>query len=257
MQKCSTLLAVEDTLAIGITKSISDAVGDDIRRDVIVNELDTNNGTSTRIWDYINRNLGRNLSSEYYITKPTKRGRWEMKPIFDKRSKVLYTIMREERFSQLLTEVLDRDSAHYVQALAHELNVEIAHPNEQLSLFEDTEYFDEDQVRKIVLKINHDLGIPDGIIENHVLVLFSSSNHMMKSIRACVLKGDLTIVADRDWSKFIDVSHSDIVEQNEGIQVVIPEDTLKFKEKATKRIRDKNKIRMNNNSTEERKEEGK
>lgn len=258
MQICDDLLTINPELVTGITKSISDAVGDDIKLDVKINELDTNNGTPTRIWDYINRNLSRNLPHDRYITKITKRGRWELKPIFDKEVGVLYTIMREERFAQLQNEVIDRDSAHYVQALSHELNSELEYQQKQLTLFniEEANYFDEEQIQKILQKIYRDLGIPDGVVNNHVVILFSSKNYTLLSVRACVLKGDLSIVGEKEWNEFIDITESSIVETTNEIESIVPEDKLRFKAKATKKLEEKKKIKAKDkNIIEEHKNE--
>lgn len=221
-----------------IEKSISNAVGDDIILDKKINEFDTGNGTPNRIWDFINRNIGKNLSKEDYITGVTKRGRWEIKPIFEKETGILYTLMREERLIELKREVTKRNSLHYAQALADALNKDLIPCQEQLSIFEQQNYYDQDQILQIVHKIFEDLSIPGGIVKHHALILFSSSNYELVSLRCCVVKSDLNVVAEADWNNFIQINESTIMEQVSSQESNYTNLTngLKFKQKAKDKI---------------------
>ncbi|MBN2796617.1 MAG: hypothetical protein JXR88_14500 [Clostridia bacterium] len=239
MQNKTGLLCDKPFFSKAVVKSIYDAVSDDIKMDVINNGLDTNNGTPTRIWDFINRNIGINLPNTNYITKPTKRGRWELKPIYDKTDGIIYTLMREERFEQLKREVSKKSTSHYVQALAHHLNQDIEYDNNQLSLFVKEICQDEEKIMEIVSRINRDLGVSENVVKNHVLVLFSSKKNILVSVRACVIKGDLSIVEEANWNKYIDLDdvHFDAVINID--EVITPEDSLRFKAKATQKLIDK------------------
>lgn len=242
MQYKTELLTDKPFLSRAIVKSIYDAVSDDIKMDIINNGFDTNNGTPTRIWDFINRNIGLNLPSTEFIAKPTKRGRWELKPIYDKNDGILYTLMREERFEQLRRETHKKANSHYVQALAYQLNQDIDYNDGQLTLFERELSFDEVKIKDIVSRINNDLGISESVVKNHVLVLFSSKNNVLVSVRACVLKGDLSIVEEANWNKYIVVDNiqgDDIMNVEETIT---PEDNLKFKVKATQKLLEKQRL---------------
>lgn len=58
-----------------IIESVQSAIGDDIKLDMKVNELDTDNGNPMRIWDFINRNIGKKFSEDdFIITGVTQRG---------------------------------------------------------------------------------------------------------------------------------------------------------------------------------------
>lgn len=240
MQKCDEILDYKPEFAKMIAKSIVEAIGDDIKLDIIDNDFDTNNGTPARIWDYINRNLGKNLSGEEYSTNTTKCGRWEMKPIFSKNNCVLYTLMREERLIALRKEVKKRKSLHYLQALAYELNADVPKQEIQMGIFVEEENSEEEEVAEIVAGILEDLMIPNNIVKNHVVILFSSSNYVLKSLRICVIKGDLSIVAEKDWSNYIEVTESDVVEHIDTSEVGIAIDSLRLKDKATNKLKKKN-----------------
>ncbi|MCT4620927.1 MAG: DUF5986 family protein [Marinisporobacter sp.] len=221
-----------------IEKSLSSAIGDDIKIDIKVNELDTRNSIPNRIWDFINRNISKNFPKENYIAKPTKRGIWEMKPIFEKSTGILYTLMREERIEELRKEIPKRRSAHYAQALAEVLNKDLMTHQEQLSFFQQRSYYDEEKINQIVHKIFNDLSIPDNIVKHHAIILFSSNNYELISLRCCLVKSDLTIVAERDWSSYIEVNESTVAElivESEP-SYINPTSGLKLKQKAKDKI---------------------
>ncbi|MBX4266484.1 DUF5986 family protein [Clostridium estertheticum] len=221
-----------------IEKSLANAIGDDIRIDIKINGLDTTNSMPTRIWDFINRNIGKNFPSEDYIAKPTKRGIWEMKPIFEKSTGILYTLMREERLNELKKEVTKRSSAHYSQALAQVLNKDLISCEEQLSIFEEQSYYDEEKINQIVHKIFNDLSIPDNIIKQHAIILFSSNNYELVALKCRVVKSDLSTVAESDWSNYIEVGESTVAELTVETEPSYknPANGLKFKQKAKDKI---------------------
>jgi hypothetical protein len=238
MEDCKVLIHNSPEFIKSIEKSLSSAVGDDIKIDIKVNELDTGNGTPNRIWDFINRNIGKNFSGQHYITRPTKRGRWEIKPIFEKYTGILYTLMREERLEDLRKEVPRRRTAHYTQALAEFLNSGLISPHEQLSFFQQQSYYDEEKIKQIVHKIFNDLSVPDNIVKQHAIILFRSSNNELISLRCCVVKSDLSIVAESDWSSYIEATESTVVEvvAVSEPKYTDPANGLKFKQKAKDKI---------------------
>lgn len=232
-----------------VQRSLGDAVGDDIKMDIINNMLDTQNSTPNRIWDFINRNIGMNLSTEKFITASTKRGGWEMKPIFEKETGILYTLMREERFEDLQEEVKKRTSAHYIQALAEILNKEIEVQNEQLTLCSIKYDFSEEKLNTVVHKIFSDLRIPDEIVNNHAIILFRSSGYELTSLRCCVVKSDLSIAQQENWNEYIVLNESVVVERSvpDAPNENNPSNGLKFKKKAKEKLgqKDLSKIKSN------------
>ncbi|MBE6060555.1 MAG: hypothetical protein E7215_10355, partial [Clostridium sulfidigenes] len=56
MDKYESLINKSPDFIKRIEKSLSNAIGDDIKIDIKINELDTRNSVPNRIWDFINRN---------------------------------------------------------------------------------------------------------------------------------------------------------------------------------------------------------
>jgi hypothetical protein len=221
-----------------IGSSLLDAVGDDIKIDIKINELDTTNSSPSRVWDFINRNIGNQFSDGDYITHTTKRGSWEMKPIFEKSTGTLFTVMREERLIDLRKELPKRRTEHYAQALSGFFNKNLVPNRNQLSLFQNQNCFDEEQAEKIVHKILKDLSIPDNIVRNYAIILFSSKNYELVSLKCCLVKSDLSIVAEVDWSRYIDVVESSVVDLSVDSKpnYLNPANGLTFKPKAKNKI---------------------
>lgn len=238
MENIKLLKNISIELKKGIIKSIQDAIGDDILLDVKNNELDTHNGDPTRIWDFINRNLRKNLRGESFITATTRRGRWEMKFIVDKNSGILYTLMREERFSSLIKEVEGRKTVHYVQAIAETFNRGLKSKQHQLSLFKEQKYYNEDVVNTIVDKILDDLQIPKNIIKNHAIVLFEGRSHELETVRCCIINSDLEVVEESGWNEYIEARDSVVMHEVkvDDVEFNNPTMTLRYTQKAKDKI---------------------
>lgn len=239
MRSIKLLENISEKFKKDIIESVQSAIGDDIKLDMKVNELDTDNGNPMRIWDFINRNIGKKFSEDdFIITGVTQRGSWKMKFIFDKKLGILYTLMREERFESVRKEVPKRKTIHYCQALAEAFNKGLTAKEEQMCLFKNQDYYDTDKVNEIVNKIIMDLSIPENIVKNHAIILFEGKNYELESIRCCVVNSNLSIVEEADWSHSIEFNEStimDVVEDSE-VKSENPSNGLKFRQKAKDKI---------------------
>lgn len=257
MRKRSTFkFETSDNFKDIMIRCISNAVGEDI----IINShgLKTQIGTPDRIWDCINTNLGKYFNSQDVIAEITKRGRI-LVPVFDRKTGMIHTIMREKRFEQLRKELPQRRRVHYIDALSRSLNKNLHTQPVQRSLFPirghhkfDNEY----QIKDIVEKMFKDLSIPGELVKRHGLILFTSQDHMLVSIRCCVINSDLNIVDYDDWSNRIKATESIIPEQTTEIASEFDNPTmnLQYKQKAKNRknLQSKPKIRGKNNEKENR-----
>lgn len=237
MKELKNMLNSSEDFKICIEKCINNAVGDDIRLDIQINGFDTGNGTPNRIWDFINRNMGLYLSEDNYISKPSNRGPWDFKPIFEKDTGTLYTLMREERFIKLKKDIIKGRGMHYAQALAMKLNKDLEMDLKQINFIPKTSA-DEEYMDVIVSKILSDLNIPNSIIRNHALILFSSKSYELLSLRCCIINSDLDIIDQDNWNMYIQVKESIVVDSMipSEITMINPTLNLQFKQKATDKI---------------------
>lgn len=222
--------------------AIKEAIGDDIKADNKINGFITHNGDSGRIWDYINRDISKICDIDKYIANPTKRGPWEMLPIFDKEAGILMTVMRESRFKEIKREKGKRKTPHYMEALAAILNPNLLPSNIEQELFPMAESHDSiEEEKKIVENILQDLGTPQSVVKRYIAILFDSRGSDLISLRACIINSELQVVAQDDWSSYIEIGESSIVESitNDDEAVNIPSHNIQYTEKA-KRIKGNN-----------------
>lgn len=218
--------------------AIKEAIGDDIKADIKKNRFVTHNGDSSRIWDYINRNLSEACNIDESIASPTRRGPWEMLPIFDKKTGILMTVMRESRFKELGRDKGKRKTPHYMDALASTLNPNLLPYNGEQELFS-VEESDEriEEKKKIVENILQDLGTPRPIVRQYVVILFESREFDLISLRACIINSKLQVVAQENWSSYIKIGESNVVESTTGDNKATdtPNHGIRYTEKAKRR----------------------
>jgi hypothetical protein len=226
-----------------VSDSIGSAIGDDIRADIKSKGLVTQNSTPTRIWDLLNTNLCNSFNEFDIVAHPTKRGSWDLVPIFERATGFLYVLMRENRLKTLKKEASKRKSAHYVEALAKSLNKDLMATHYQAPLLEinDEKFENEEYIRKIIQKIFEDLGIPDNIVKRHALILFNDIKGVLISLRCCIVDSNLNMVEEARWSEYIKVNESTVAEEvtDEVSKFDDPTNGLKYKQKAKDKIKQK------------------
>ena len=143
------IVNINDDFVKQIVFCISSAVTDDIMQDTRRANMNRNtmNSYSFRIWDLINRNVYNTFKNDSNIVVGfTKRGVWNMTPIFDKSTGLIFTLMREERFLEVKRN--RKNHQHYVYELARAFNADIE--IQQQSIFELERCYEKIQ-KKIIL----------------------------------------------------------------------------------------------------------
>lgn len=240
LQLKSEIRATESFINI-VAKCLSNAVGDDIKLDMQINNLRTYNSKHNRIWDFINTNICNSFDERDVIANPTKRGGWELVPIFERSTGTIYSLMREKRFDTLKKELPKRCQAHYIDALVRSFNPDLLAPTGQGCLFS-VPSFNENKVKEIVQGILSDLKIQNQIVRRHAIILFSSNNYELTRLRCCIVDSNLDVVATDDWSSYITASEGivpDIVHNSDDTNNFTFAD-LAFRQKAKDKLGQKN-----------------
>ena len=233
-------------------KSLENAFGDDILEDNIKNNFLTHNGDAGRKWDYLNRNLARELGYIDCTIEQTHRGPWEMLIIYDHKTKCIITFMREERFADLKKGLHNRNKMHYADMLSKTFNSKLEPENEQLS-FQEHKFNDEDNIKENVKALLGNLADESTIIKNHVMVLFDVVGSRLVHVRAVMVTPNLEIAKDSedDWSRYISATESIVVEKvNEKAPLNNPTKGLKLKKKAIERQSNVKNIGIQSNESE-------
>lgn len=234
-------LEISPEISLSIVQCINDAVGDRIKEDVKRHRLVTQNSTPSRIWDLLNTDLCTKFNSPDCMAYKSKRGPWEMVMVYEKCSGFLYSIMREKRYKEVYNKIRHRRRMHYVDILARHLNSDLISTTRQLSFIPTipVTFEDQDKVVEAVQKLLENLLEDNVVLKRHVLVLFEGANFQLSSVRAVMVNSNLDIVAEEDWSKYISIEESIIVDQVEDANIPFNNPTrgLKLTAKADKRKR--------------------
>ena len=134
-----------DTEAVKlIVKSIENA--DYLYRSYLLEEeFPTDNGSEGAKWNYINREVKKDLEEGRYQMEVLCRGPWKLLGIYDRETRYFYTLMREKNLLSLRKNQCTK-LFHYMNALSRlneGLKTEYAIENEQLCLFPDMMYDEE------------------------------------------------------------------------------------------------------------------
>lgn len=239
-----------------IVTCIEEAINDNIREDIANNDLTTTNSVPSRIWDFINRNLKRNLNFDDCIVADTNRGPWQMTVLYDRDSQCIYTFMREKRFREIKRAQTKRNKMHYVDMLAKQFNSDLVCQYQQTSFFENHKFDDEDKLSELVQQLLKNLVSDLSLVKNHVIVLFDTVGFELISVRAVMITPSLDIAknSDANWSNYI--SHNSIIVDkvdNINYPQNVPNRGLKLTAKATQRKQSNAKIRDNDNIVESKK----
>lgn len=177
------------------------ALQDDLQNFLSEYQPETKNAVPHLIADWINTNIQRDLASSNIDMIKFKRYSWTGNIIIDKANRVIYTIMREKRISQIKKE--KRDRPHYLQTIVAVLNKKLRAPIKQKPLIESVAYqFDRDTLEKDYNSIFAGrLNINDGFI--YCVIVYDAYKGDLADIKALFLDRDLDIVEQISMNEYI------------------------------------------------------
>lgn len=210
-------LGINEEVLKAVAKSISDGIGVDyIHNNKQLNTY-THNSTHSMIWDLINTNCKKNLGKDFICNvQKKKRGIWEFLIIYDKKSKKLITVMRENRLRQIIKHP-QKYKKHYVAALSQFLN-EGLKPN-QTKLF-NLPKTSEEQYYLSELSKELCSHIIEEIVQNslYAILSFNSSCGLMTSFKATYLTQNIELSKDIPLDTYIPKDYDVIAEATPQIE---------------------------------------
>lgn len=227
-------LGISDGVLKAIAKSISDGIGIDYIHNRKQLNTYTHNSTHSLIWDLINTNCKKNLGKDFICkVQKKKRGIWEFLIIYDKQSRKLITVMRENRLKQIIKHP-QKYKKHYVAALSQFFN-EGLKPN-QAKLFNLPKNTDEqDYLNELSKELCSDIF--EEIIQNslYVILSFNSSGGLMTSFKATYLTQNIELSKDMPLETYIPKDYDVIAEtvsqiETKDIPLILKPAALKKKQ---------------------------
>ena len=179
-------------------------------------------------WDKINTECSYVLPKNKFDVVACKRGVWELILIYDKETKNLFTLMKEQRFETLLKSI-SVNKVHYLEALT------MCNINDTEEYIEQTTFFNElteDKKEKIEKTLEVMLKKIDGEIEKYVLIRFNDREFELASITASIITPYLTIIMQENWSEYIQPKYDIVINntneleaEDEDISLTLKSDT--------------------------------
>lgn len=198
MKQKNDLERISSQVIQKIYQCLFQAVGEDYQEAESHLELETHISKPYLIWDLINRNLIRSFSESDVIYSSKKRGMWVILLLYDKKSKMLLSFMKESRFKEI-QKAKRKNQPQYIRALLL-LNQDLQAKVKQQKLFVITDPKDvNEQLRDLLNSLCANFMEPVvSEVKHHALIVYTSSYGQLTSLKAYVLDTDLDFVAERD-----------------------------------------------------------
>lgn len=174
------------------------AIGEDYQEAESHLELETHISKPFMIWDLINRNLIRSFSESDVLYSTKKRGMWEILLLYDKKSNMLLSFMKDTRFKDIRKVERGRKPQYIRALLLH--NQSLQAEIKQQKLFEISKLEREDERLKTLLDslCANFMESVVGHVKHHALIVFSSGYGQLTSLKAYMLDSDLDVVCEKD-----------------------------------------------------------
>ncbi len=233
-----------------IFECISQAIGEDKQEADAHLELRTHVSSPFLTWDLIYRNLMNSFGDEYVKYSATKRGMWTVLLLYDVKSGLLISFMRDTRLDDIRRSKVG-NQPQYISCLIS-LNEEFHTPYKQQTLpgMETGAPQSESELLKTLdeLCANFDCQVNYKEV-HHALVCFSGMFGELTSLKAYVLDKDLDVVCEQDWLNMVKPIMSNKVETAE--QSFDAPNTITLTPKAKKRLKEKELVALKEKETEE------
>ncbi len=225
MESCKTLIAKEKIQVVHDCIISAEQAQLDFE---LGQQMATNNSRSSLIWDRINTMLINLFTDENVLHSKCKRGMWTLLLLYDSPNNLLMSFMREERFNTIYNED-DTERPQYIQALLR-LNNDYRSKHEQQSMFgvedSDVGIYIIDLLNSICDSFTNPV---DQEIANHLLVVFSTEENQLASLKAYIINPHFDIAYEENWLDLVQPMAPEII--FEGSQ----EDSVRIKPKLTKK----------------------
>lgn len=181
----------------------------------------TQNGKGAAIWNEIHTQISQNFVSEDYQIGHISRGLWTLVYLYDRRTKYLYTFMRDENFRSLHKKGVEDQLFHYSNVMSR-LNAELLGiyepPYKQLSFIPSVN-LDEEIDTKLSALLETMIGKVEGDIERYAIVLVNTLRGNVKEIKCVIPLACADPIYVEDWSEYISAEYST---DDYEVEVIIP-----------------------------------
>ena len=192
-----TNLNLSDNDRHAIANGIFNAITHDMPDHIQDENLPTAVGSSLFRWNYINRNISKNLGGCFEVCF-SPRGSWKVMLLLERDLGFTFSIMSEKNFAKLQKKL--PEGIHYIEALiSKNSRYDVIEGQLQMDGFERRE-----RDATLIEKLRNELLQFEGIINNHFLILFDYAFNKVLSVRVILLNPQMEIAFSEDWSTFLE-----------------------------------------------------
>lgn len=170
----------------------------------------TRNGKGAAIWNEIHTQISQNFVSNDYQIGQISRGLWSLVYLYDRKTKYLYTFMRDENFRNLHKKGIDDQLFHYSNVMSR-LNAELLGiyepPYKQLSFVQSVNLDDEIDT-KLAALLETMISTVEGDIERYAIVLVNTIRGTVKEIKCVIPIACADPIYVEDWSEYISAEYN-------------------------------------------------
>ena len=170
----------------------------------------TQNGKGAAIWNEIHTQISKNFTSDVFQIGQISRGLWSLVYLYDKRTKYLYTFMRDENFRSLHKKGIDDQLFHYSNVLSR-LNAELLGTYEplyeQLSFIK-TFNLKGDIDTKLAALLETMINTVEGDIERYAIILVNTNRGNVKEIKCIIPIAYAEPMYIEDWTEYISAEYN-------------------------------------------------
>lgn len=203
------------------------------------NNLETRNGRFKCRWDYIFTNVRELFSDALFERHKISRGAlWEFMAIYRVDTKILYILLREDRFTEIKKDI--SNPYHYVRVLNSKNCYLQEEKAEQIAFFSDLkipsdEYLDQDLERM--------LGKIKDEVKGCINILFRENGNGVNRISGNIANYNLEILKTYDWNHYVTADIEEIIDTktihlDDSPKIELPIRRNKLKEKNEEIIED-------------------
>lgn len=219
-----------------MVKSICNAVSHDMPEDRMRRDFVTDNQPWSRMWNHLNTNIKEAFENDDVDIYPAKRGPWQFILIYCPKTKVVLTIMSEDRLCELQRKC-SRENIHYLDALLQRLNKDIMGEQLEFDLSGIRKEYSEEEIDKVLSKI---CPVIKENAKRHVLITFNRNGDIVLSVMAKMLAAvDLSVSEKEDWSKYIGTTYEVVANSGKTTTPIKQEIPLPLTDKAKEKLRKK------------------
>ena len=208
------LINIPTRLAADIVSSIHSGV-EEMREEVALtkHQYVTNIQETGKFWDILNTRIYKSLQPQECALSIRRIGFWQFLLASYNPTGMKFSFMKERRFRDMQSEIKRQGKLTYPNIMVQTLNKDLQADTYQMTLFPIHNYDKETLAERVEALIKDFLC--DGIaIGHYMLVLFDcDASYELRGVRAVIVDPNLNIVEQIDWSQYIPVKESSIVEK--------------------------------------------